>query len=44
MSAFVGALAAAGGLAKVHDSDPREHTTLYRAVRGHATYNATRTC
>lgn len=43
MATFVGGLAAAGGLAKVLDRDPREHSALDLAVLGLATFKAART-
>jgi hypothetical protein len=43
MSAFVGGLAAAGGLAKLLGRDPREDTALDLAVLGLATFKASRT-
>jgi hypothetical protein len=43
MSTFVGGLAAAGGIAKLLDRDPREHSTLDLAVLALATFKAART-
>ena len=43
MTAFVGGLAAAGGVAKLLDRDPREHTTLDFVLLGLATFKASRT-
>ena len=43
MATFVGGLAAAGGLAKLLDRDPREHSALDLAVLGLATFKAART-
>jgi hypothetical protein len=43
MAAFVGGLAAAGGLSKLLDRDAREHTALDLAVLGLATFKAART-
>src|SRR5689334_5822031 len=43
MSAFVGGLAAAGGLARLLDRDAREQSTLDLAVLGLATFKAART-
>lgn len=43
MSAFVGGLAAAGGIAKLLDRDAREQSTLDLAVLGLATFKAART-
>jgi Protein of unknown function (DUF1360) len=43
MGAFVGGLAAAGGLARRLDRDPRENTTLDLVVLGLASFKASRT-
>jgi hypothetical protein len=43
MTAFVGGLAAAGGLAKLLGRDPREHSALDLTVLGLATFKAART-
>lgn len=43
MATFVGGLAVAGGLAKLLDRDPREHSALDLAVLGLATFKAART-
>jgi hypothetical protein len=43
MGAFVGGLAAAGGLARLLDRDPRENTTLDLVVLGLASFKASRT-
>jgi hypothetical protein len=43
MGAFVGGVAAAGGIARALGRDPREHTTLDLAVLGLATFKAART-
>jgi hypothetical protein len=43
MSAFAGALAAAGALAHALDRDPREHDALDLVVLGAATFKAART-
>jgi hypothetical protein len=43
MSAFVGGLAVAGGLAKLLGRDPREHSALDLTVLGLATFKASRT-
>ena len=43
MSTFVGALAAAGGVAKLLDRDAREQSTLDLVVLGLATFKAART-
>lgn len=43
MSAFVGGLAVAGGLARLLDRDAREQSTLDLAVLGLATFKAART-
>jgi hypothetical protein len=43
MATFVGGLAAAGGLARLLDRDPREHSPLDLAVLGLATFKAART-
>jgi Protein of unknown function (DUF1360) len=43
MSAFVGGLAAAGGIAKLLGRDPREHTSLDLVLLGLATFKASRT-
>ena len=43
MSAYVGGLAVAGGLAKLLGRDPREHSALDLAVLGLATFKAART-
>ena len=43
MSTFVGGLAAAGGVAKLLDRDPREHTALDLVLLGLATFKASRT-
>lgn len=43
MSTFVGGLAAAGGIAKLLDRDPREHSPLDLAVLALATFKAART-
>jgi hypothetical protein len=43
MATFVGGLAAAGGIAKLLDRDPREHTPLDLVLLGLATFKASRT-
>src|SRR6478609_11452482 len=43
LATFVGGLAAAAGLARVLDRDPREHTALDLAVLSVATFKAART-
>jgi hypothetical protein len=43
MATFVGGLAAAGGIAKLFDRDPREHTSLDLVLLGLATFKAART-
>jgi hypothetical protein len=40
MATFVGGLAAAGGIAKLLDRDPREHTPLDLVLLGLATFKA----
>jgi hypothetical protein len=43
MAAFTGGLAAAGGVARLLDRDPREHSALDLALLGLATFKASRT-
>jgi hypothetical protein len=43
VAAFTGGLAAAGALARAHDRDPYEHTTLDLAALALATFKAART-
>ena len=43
MAAFTGGLATAGGVARLLDRDPREHSALDLALLGLATFKASRT-